>query len=156
MRKPPSFPSLEGIFQKKFETNRVLWKKKHNFRWRLRIMKTQNYSWFWYEKGICLASNIAGSSNALVRETLSNLPVFKEVCTKLQNHLRFTVSQASHFYFHFISICARYRASCNKSLLREQFPNLLNLYGGSGPRNTCTYNWLHVSNMAVQKLSIIK
>lgn len=130
--------------------------KNHNFRWRLRILKTQNCSWFWYDKGIYLASDIPGSSNALVRVAHSNSPVFKEVSTKLQNRLRFTVSQASHFYFHFISICARYRASCNKSLLREQFPNLLNLYRGSGPRNTCTFNWLHVSNMAVQKLRIIK
>lgn len=87
---------------------------------------------------------------------LSNLPVFKKVCAKLQNLSWFTVSQASNFYFHFISICAQYRASCNKSFLREQFPNLLNLYRGSGPQNTCTFNWLHVSNMAVQKLSIIK
>lgn len=131
-------------------------KTKHNFWWMLGIMKTWNYSWFLHEKDVYLASNIPETFKASVRVALSNLAVFKEVCTKLQNRLRLTVSRASHFYFHFISICARNRASCNKSLLREQFPNLLNLYRGSGPRNTCTFNWLHVSNMAVQKSSIIK
>lgn len=93
-------------------------KKPHKFWWRLGIMKTWNYSWFLYEKDVYPASNIAGTFKASVRMALSNLAVFKEVCTKLKNHLGFTMSRASHFYFHFISICARNRASCNKSLLR--------------------------------------
>lgn len=94
-------------------------KKPQNFWWRLGFMKSWNCSWFLPEKDVYPAPSILGTFKASVRVAHRNLAVFKEVCSKLQNHLGFTMSQASHFYFHFISICARNRASCNKSLLRE-------------------------------------
>lgn len=136
-------------FQRKNQQN-------HNFWRRLGFMKTWNYFWFLCEKDVYSASNIPGTFKASVTVALSNLGAFRKVCTKLLNRIRFTMSRASNFYFHFISICARNRASFSKSLLREQLPNLLNLYRGSGPRSICTFNWLHVSNMAVQKSNIIK
>lgn len=114
-----AFIPWEFIKKKVWNTAKCFQRKKpHKFWWRLGIMKTWNYSWFLCEKDVYPVSNIAGAFKASVRMALSNLAVFKEVCTKLKNHLGFTMSQASHFYFHFISICARNRASCNKSLLR--------------------------------------